>query len=455
MAGYSQASNKHHPDSIYTEFGLQGLTSSGKYAPFLMHSSHYGTVSHLPHSGMAFVKVGKDMRADDRLWDYEFGVSAWIGGDSEGFQFMMPELYAKARLHLFDASIGIEPRTWGNEDEDLSSGGLLFSKNAAAMPRATIGITEYRDFPYTHGYLEIKGGISHGWIIDNTYIKNAYLHHKYIGGRIGGRLPVNISYEFQHVAQWGGHSPVYGNLGNSFEGWWNALLAKEGGMMANDQLNAQGNHIGSQQIGLDINVKDWQARFYWQTLFEDGPIRIPWRAMNKPDGLWGVVISQKSFPFISKVIYEFLNTTDQAGPFHDKDGFLFGGSDSYFTNGIYRGGWNYFYRTIGSPLITSPIYNDDGTIHTKNNRVRTHYLGIMGDIYGYRYKVRMAHTQNWGRYNAIHESNNTSAVIEVEKYYEKAWGLHFAASVGADFGTQFGNSVGVKLSVKKRIGINY
>jgi hypothetical protein len=36
------------------------------------------------------------------------------------------------------------------------------------------------------------------------------LHHKFVGVRLGGGLPVRINYEFHHATQWGGVSPVYG-----------------------------------------------------------------------------------------------------------------------------------------------------------------------------------------------------------------------------------------------------
>lgn len=173
--------------------------------------------------------------------------------------------------------------------------------------------------------------------------------------------------------------------------------------------------------------------------------------MNVADGVWGVNVTQDKWRYISGLTYEFINTTDQSGPYHDKDGYIYGGADSYYRNSIYRNGWNYGYRTIGTPFITSPIYNADGTCDTKNNRVQAHFVGVRGDIFGYRYRLIGSYTKNYGRDNRTTAllSTNTGLLLEVRKHVEKAWGLDFGVSLAADFGTQFGNQFGALLTITK------
>lgn len=72
--------------------------------------------------------------------------------------------------------------------------------------------------------------------------------------------------------------------------------------------------------------------------------------MNVADGLWGLNIQQTQWPFINEFTYEFLNTTSQSGPIHDKDGLVFAG-DSYYTNSAYPQGWTYFSNIIGNPYL--------------------------------------------------------------------------------------------------------
>ena len=153
--------------------------------------------------------------------------------------------------------------------------------------------------------------------------------------------------------------------------------------MSNDQKNAQGNHVGSQQLALTAKGEGWNVTAYWQNFFDDN-FAFLGIGQNLPDGIWGVSIQQTRWPFIQGVTYEYMNTTDQSGPWHDRDGLCYGANDSYYRNSVFQNGWNYFYRSMGTPFITSPLYNNDGTIYTLNSRVRLHHVGIRGDIYGFK-----------------------------------------------------------------------
>ncbi len=441
-----------HQDTLRYTAEILGVTSSGNFAPFLLQSNRNGNIAAAPHSLNLSAGIVKPATAPTRWYDYDFAVqltgrvaSQYNTHPITGY---FNQLYAHVRLLCVDITAGITPYHIGPQNDYLSSGGLLFSQNAQPLPRITVGIDKYTAIPGLFGYIEVKGGLTHAWFADNEYVSKSYLHHAYAGARIGGKLPVRLSYEFHHAAQWGGYSPTYGDLGNNWQAFLNAVLARSGGSMANDQLNAQGNHIGSQIMTLEVEHNGWQAKAYWQMVFEDGPILFMTHSMNVPDGLWGVNLSQDHWPFIQGITYEFLHTTDQSGPYHDKDGFVYGGADSYFTNGIYQNGWNYFLRTIGNPYITSPLYTH--TTQTTNNRVRMHFAGINGNIFGYQYRLMASYARNYGTYAQPQESANTALLLEVTKHVEKAWGLDFSVSLGADIGTQFGNAFGAMISVSKR-----
>lgn len=440
-------------DSIFYDLGLSAVASSGQFAPFWLQSNRYGEVSAMPFSGNISAGICKPATRPNRWYDYDFAVAMTGRIDTEHLTGWFNQLYAHIRLYIFDITAGIQPQQYGNHNYDLSSGGLLFSSNAHPIPRVTIGIDRYTSFPFTYGFLEIKGGLTHAWVVDNIYVKNYYLHHKFAAARLGGRLPINISYEFHHAAQWGGVSPTIGNLGNSIKDFANVFMARSGGYNKSDIINAEGNHIGMQCLALDIKTKPINISTYWQQIFEDGPVKfIGDNNLNLRDGLWGISINLNKWNFIQSICYEFLNTTDQSGPLHDRDGYVYGGNDSYYINSIYQNGWNYFLRSIGTPFITSPIYNDE-QIFTTNNRVRVHHAAIKGDIYGYKYRLMGSHAQNYGRYNYdpgdVVKNYNTALLLEVEKHVEKAWGLDFSLSLSADIGSQFGNSFGAMLSIKK------
>lgn len=448
-------------DSLFYNASMSGVASYGKTAPFWLQTNRHGNISAAPFSGNLTAGIIKPASRPNRWYDYDFAVTL-TGRLQSKTDNILPAMntlgtgytnlaYAHMRLYIVDLTVGIQPEQYGVPDPLLSSGGLLYSYNAHPMPQVRIGIDQWTAFPGLYGYVEFRGGISHQWQADNVYIQKGFVHHKWIGGRIGGRLPVNLSYEFHHMVQWGGYSPVWGDIGNNWQSFLSAFFVRSGGVMANDQLNALGNHIGSQIATLDVKGDGWKVSAYWNNISEDGPIRLIGCGMNACDGLWGIHVSQSHWPFISGFTYEFLNTTDQSGSFHDRDGLIFGGADGYYGNSIYRNGWNYFYRTIGTPFITSPIYNADGTISTRNNRVQAHYIGLKGDIYQYHYRLLCSYARNYGTDNRTTDllSTNTSILLEVNKHFERLWGLDISIALSADIGTQFGNTFGTLITISK------
>ena len=437
------------PDTMHDElhYGFEALTvmSSGSNSPFWLHSNTNAFVSAQPFSGSMSAMVCKPATRPARWYDYDFKVELAGRFDDRKQTGFFRELYAHARLYVFDITVGIKPLIYGSQMTSLSSGGMLFSGNAQPIPRITVGIDRYTAFPGLYGYVEVRGGLTHGWFVDKNSldniaeVANTLLHHKFGGIRFGGKLPVNLSYEFHHVAQWGGTSPVYGDMGSSWQSFKNIFFFRSGGNNISDQLNAEGNHIGWQELALTANYGGWHAVLYWQAVFEDKSGAFIGTGMNVADGLWGINLTQDKWPFINALTYEFLNTTNQDGPYHDKDGMVYGGMDGYFANSIYKQGWTHFHQSIGTPLI-----------YAGNNRVRTHFAGISGDVFGYKYRLLSSYTRNWGTYFVPSRSTNTGLMLEVKKQVEKAWGLEFGVTVAADFGSQYCNCFGAMISVAKK-----
>lgn len=438
----------HQPDTLRDTltYGveLSAVASYGPRAPFWIHARENGNISAAPYSGNITAGIYKRATRPARWYDYDFGVALTGRFDTRRATGYFRELYAHVRLYVFDVTAGIKPMMCGSQNPSLSMGGMLFSGNAQPIPRISIGIDEYMPFPGLFGYLEIKGGLTQGWFVDNSRLDttietpNAMLHYKFAGIRLGGSLPVNISYEFHHAAQWGGYSPAYGQLGTDWESFKHIFMAKEGGHHQADLLNAEGNHIGFQELALTAKWPQWKITAYWQTIFEDLSANFI-GCSNQTDGLWGLSLQQTQWPFIHSVTYEFMNTTGQDGPWHDRDGLIYGGTSDYYWNSSYAQGWTHFGRTIGNPFI-----------NPYNNRVRTHYIGVAGDIYGYQYRIMASYTRNWGRYKYPLYNENTAVMLEVKKHVEQAWGLDFGIRLAADFGTQFGNEFGAMITISKQ-----
>ena len=448
-------------DTLCYAADILGVASSGDYAPFWLQSNRNGNISASPYSGNLSVGIYKSAMQTRRWYDYDFAVQ--LTGRVQSHlptQFSnykqictgyFNQLYAHIRLYFVDITVGIKPLIYENIDPLLCSGSMLLSGNSQPIPRITIGIDNYMPFPGLYGYMEIKGGVTYGWMPDDIYIKNCRYHHKFVGLRFGGKLPVNLSYEFHHAAEWGGDSPIYGDVGSDVNSFFNVFTAKSGGTMSNDLKNAQGNHVGSQQLALTTKGEGWNVTAYWQNFFDDNFAFLGF-GQNLPDGIWGVSMQQNHWQWIEGFTYEYMNMTDQSGPWHDRDGLCFGGNDSYYRNSVFQNGWNYFYRSMGTPFITSPLYNADGTIYTLNSRVRLHHVGIRGNVFGFKYRFLCSHAQNFGNNNSSKQvlSTNTAMLLEITKYVEKAWGLDFSIALAGDLGNQFNNQFGAMLTIRKQ-----
>lgn len=449
---------KAQNDTIKYEVGVMGVGSTGVSSPFWLQANSYGAVSEKPFSAYLQAAINKDFGTPNRLFDYGFKANLLLRNDANKTEAYFHELYAKARFSVLDLIVGSRQEILGNQDSTLSSGGLLFSQNARPMPKITIGIEHYAAIPYTQGYLEVKGALVHGWFSKNAYEQGAYLHHKYAYIKIGGKLPINFEYGLNHVGIWGGNIPGLGQQPVSLNDYKSIFFGKSGGKDApvGDQINALGNHIISQNMKLDIKISDFKISGYWQNLSEDGPVYFIWNTINIPDGLWGVSIRNSKLPFIKGFLYEYLNTTDQTGPYHDKDGIVYGGGDSYFTNYIYRSGWTYRSKIIGTAFISNPTFNSGGEITSLSNRVQVHHFGIEGDVNNYQYRLLTSFSKNHGSYDGVYYHpiptemlQNTAVLLEVKRKFPKVQNIECSLALSGDYGKLFGNSYGGIISIRK------
>ena len=304
-------------------------------------------------------------------------------------------------------------------------------------------------------FAEFKGEISHGWFENNQYISDVWLHHKYLFLRIGGTLPVHLEYGLHHFAQWGGKSsnPLYGDLPNDLKTFMKVFLAHGGieNAPVDESSNVIGNHIGSHNLALDFKANSISLKFYWQTIFED---RSGLLLRNIKDGLWGLSISSESWKYVSNFLVEFINTTDQSGRIHEhyEDSVLIydGGNDNYFGHFIYQEGWATREMSIGTPLITSPIFSESN-LWPFNNKITALHLGIEGIIKNVNYKALYTYSRNYGT-NAIpfpESKDQHSILLKSTISNFLPWNISMSVAVAADVGELFENNVGIMLSFRK------
>lgn len=438
------------------EANIETHNSFGERTPFWMVSNKYGKFSLQKHGVLTGIKIYAESDTGT-IYNYSYGIELANHFDGNN-KLWVHQAYLKFGLfNMVELRAGAWEETIGNEYTPLSSGSILWSDNARPIPKVELGTPGFVEVPYTKGYIEVSGSLAHGWFEKERYVKNVFLHRKFLYGRAGGELPINITFGLLHVAQWGGESPAHGQLPVNWDAYRRVFFADSGGVDAPTswQINRFGNHIGSRNYGVDVKFTNFELNFYYQDIFEDGSGK---RRENFPDGLWGIYISNKNRKhFVSDFVYEYLQTTDQSGPIHDLD-LALKGNDNYFNHGVYQSGWTHHWMGIGTPFITSPIYtqhiNHYKNFRIWNNRVRVHHFGLGGSLQNtITYRMKFTYSLNYGKH--------LEAPVEfeiVEMLSQFSWMGHVNYSIpgrnlvvsgvlAADWGEMYGDNFGVQLKL--------
>jgi hypothetical protein len=442
---------KNQDDSIKYTINTRFNGGTGSYAPFLSTANQFDRFDITPNSLAVWGTLHKEIKKL-KTFDYGFGVEL-DGNISRTRSRLFPgELYAEGKIYFLNVFAGFKQQVFGNQDEELSSGGMLWSQNSRPIPKLAIESNGYIAVPYTKGYLEMKSGLSHGWFENEKDLNGLLLHHKYVYIRLGGSFPINLSYGVQHVAQWGGQSNVYGSMPATLENYFRIFMGGSGNSTANisDQENVLGNHIISQNLGLDLKFKTALISFYWQSIAEDSPAKkFITNTPNIEDGLWGMSIKLPGFQPLNHFVFEYLSTTDQSGSWHDLDGVIYGGQDRYYTNGLIPNGWSYKGMTIGNPWLTSPKYNKDGSTSITNNTVRLYYFSGKGSIKSMKYRLTLAYSENFGYTAHIYTRNQKqlSWLLETSTVAKFMKNTQISLGISGDRGAMYGNNLSLILGV--------
>lgn len=387
-----------------------------------------------------------------------------------GFNSGIQQAYTDFRYKWFGIFAGSKEMTAPLINSRLSSGELTWSGNSKPIPQIMIGIPEYL---YLLPRLAIKGEISYGWFTDSNwmeahtnlaaggwYTKNIKYHHKEGFVRIGvpggkWQLDFGMTLDTQFGGQMVTASGVT-DLGNSLKDYFRIFIPGSAGedKPVNDALFYQGNFVGTEQIRGTYRGKEVAVSLYLDNYFED------FSAMGKQngwDGLWGLELKFKRFRPINNIVLEYLQTTNQSGPLHGlhepEEGPVHktGGSDNYYNNGLYPG-WAHWGMANGNPLLRSPIYNENGTLSFKYNRVKAVHLGWSGEISDeWEYMAKLTMNRTWGTHGAptldILENFSAYAASQYRPAKLKTWAFH--ASLGLDTGDIYGDNFGFQLKVRK------
>ena len=457
-----------------TEYSIEffGSAATDAYTPFWMVSNRYGIVP--LEAGNGYMHAGAfhhQVYENHVRWGAGLDV---VASAPRRRNVYAQQLYAEIGYKFMNLFIGSKENYTSLWDKELSSGDLVQSANARPVPEINFSIPRFTAIPGLKGYLQFKADFAVGRSFDTDYlrdfnqpIQDEYIekvlwHHKSIHFRIldvKNNFPLTLTLGLLHHVQWGGVStnPDYGVQPHSLKDFIRIVIGKSGGedATASDQKNVLGNHYGSYIIKLGYLNPSFDMHLYIQHYFDDlSGIGL----YNFIDNLYGLQLHFPHFPFVDKMVFEYLYTKDQSGPVH----YIFyhhsqypgygGGNDDYYNNTEYRTGVSYFNRGLGTPLITSPEYNADGRLGFKNNRLIAWHIGINGFLSKQvSYRLLATNSENWGTsyHPFLQTKHNFSAAIQIAYCHPRLDGWLFSGEIAADQGSLYKDQLGLSLKVKK------
>ena len=357
---------------------------------------------------------------------------------------------------------------------------LVEGTNTRPVPQIRAEIVDFLNIPGTKGWLAFKGHLAYGkfteneWQKDfvnpgNYYVKDVLYHSKSLMLRLGNKekLPIEFEFGILMAAQFGGDQYIKKEDGtgekilelpDNFKAYWKAFFPQAGGSDTpeGEQVNVEGNHVGSWNFALNYYLHNWKFRIYLEHYFEDTSGMF-WEYGRWKDGQLGLEISFPKNRWVSSVVWETMCTKDQTGPLL-YDGFWgqfpeyqISAADDYYNHYIY-GGWQYWGMGMGNALVTGPLYNKKHSIMFRSNRVKSQHIGLEGNPFTeWSYRILLSYARHWGTYYfpLDKQQKQFNSLYEVTYTPRKLKGWSASVALGLDRGNYLGNNTGGMISIQK------
>lgn len=453
-------------DSARISVGITGTYSSKGYQPHWVISNRFGTIA----DRKADIATNFSFENLHRLKIYsndssfqpfiKYGVNLFKNNHLQ--KTFLEEAYLKAGYKNWQLRIGRFEEVTGDIDVNLSSGSLGVSGNALPIPKVSAAVIKYTPVPFTKGWLEFKGQISHGWFGNNRYMKKAFLHEKLLYMRLG-KYKFKLYGGVQHFGEWGGKRGEL-QLERSLQGFFDVLLVKEvddGSTTGRPYPNRAGDQRGLLELGFSWETEKFILGGYHQTPFDSG-LEVDFRNVDR---LVGLKIIPLGRGFLKKIVGEFLTTKDMLS-------FLAPSvRQSYYNNGFYKTGWEYEDRVIGTPLFINRTrgskyfssvkpYNWDapdssifGNSNIIVNRIISGHIGFLYTLFKrLQAKTLITYTQNYGRYGQTSTSPYKEQWYTLQEFsYTTPTQISIVAGIGVDKGA-LSDNVGIMIGLRKSFG---
>lgn len=454
--------------------------SSGAYAPLWFTANKYGLSSAEVKSG--YIRTGIEYeRRMKKNWQIKAAVDLAVAKNQVS-QFIIQQAYVDFKRKELSISLGSKERPGYPLEKDfaLSSGMMVEGPNARPVPQFRIQLDDYINVPFTRNWLGVKGHIAYGRYMDQNWQKDFVfpsnperdIYHLYTTGiwyhtkslmfRLGNKekLPVELEFGIEDAAQFGGNQrykladgTVIKNrdMSKGFSSFTKVFIPQHESTLS----NVYGNHCGSWNFALTGTFGMWTVRTYLEHYFEDHS-QMFWQYGRWKDGQIGVELTFPHNRWITKALYEGINTTDQTGPIlYDAPAGSFdvqqSGGDNYFNNGEYLG-WQHFGQTMGLSLIPGPQYNKDHENAIYSSRIRANHFGFKGNPSDeWSWRLLFSSVKHFGTYALPldKERKQFSSLYEVTYSPKQFAGWSVKAALGLDRGNYLGNSTGFMFTITK------
>lgn len=478
-------------DKISYTLQTDVTASTGKHTPFWLVSNRHGLSSLENNNANLSIGIQRDFDTKEGFtWAYG---AEFAGAWHYTSPFYVQQLYADLKYNCWELSIGSKERWSEGKHRTLSGGGLTFAPNARPIPQVRLGINEYASFPWLFNeWVQVKGHLSYGRYTDDEfqrdftssannvrYTTGLLFHEKTAFVRVANPSGKGFGWEsgLEMYTKFGGtlHEIKKGEhyqtaFPTSFMEYVKAFIPLPGGASAPDaeQVNINGNVLGSWHAILDYTAETWKFRAYYEHFFEDhsqmfgvswvpdrnGTTRFlsyhPWQ-----DGLWGLELELPKGKWLKGIVAEYITSRDQSGPILHNSNANFqekiSGFDFYYNHELFQS-WQHWGMSVCNPHLLGPSYNENGNLSMPYTRIRSFHIGAEGAPHKeWAYRFMGSHTRHWGSHfePLINPENITSVMLEVTHSPSKLQGWQCTGAFAADHSALIGNNLGGMITIRK------
>ncbi len=336
-----------------------------------------------------------------------------------------------------------------------TNGNIARSQNARPVPMIRLSTLDFKSLPFAKNWLSYKGEFDEGLLNDNRYVKGTHLHHKSLYFRIQPSKLWYFKGGLEHYVMWGGTSKdnYFGNLAETWNAYWHYIFAIPGGRdFPNlDQENISGNQLGTYQFEFVKYFSLIKASFYISHPWEDNS---GLNLHNRLDNLLGLHLSfNKKNAFLTDVVYEYTNTTNQS--YRDSSKLWDENSkswkkleiDDYYNHVIYRSGFTYHRVALSSSLFFPVAENNGMSMGIQSNRFYSHHFGAKGNLSeNISWKGLLTYIKRFGTYAKPYKpaQKQLSGLFEVQ-YFNPKFPFEIGLAAGGDITDYKGINSGIKL----------